>query len=191
MSNKSEWLQTWTGNERFEAERQKKFEVLSKAFATPPARLLDIGAGLAIEAGMIQQRFGTHLYLLDGSRPVAPAATPARLTEFGSVDDMGFYLTEEELRSEWDRRGLTYDFLDARNLKIDPDLKFDVIYSGKSCGFHYPLSSYRDLLHAHSHDDSYLIFDLRKDADQGDIRFRVKDVLLDMEKAQTSLIELL
>lgn len=66
-----------------------------------------------------------------------------------------------------------------------------MIYSGKSCGFHYPLSTYKDLLYRHSDENTLLIFDLRKGADQGDIDFKIKDVIIDEGKSHTCVLQLL
>ena len=74
------------------------------------------------------------------------------------------------------------------SLQIETQLKFDFIYSGKSCGFHYPLNTYLNLIKRHSHADSVIVMDLRKGADQKTDEFVVEKVLIDGEKHDTSVI---
>jgi hypothetical protein len=44
---------------------------------------------------------------------------------------------------------------------LSEDLKFDLITSYLSCGYHYPLSTYKELILKHSHKDTKLVFDIR------------------------------
>ena len=39
-------------------------------------------------------------------------------------------------------------------------IKFDLVYSNVSCGYHYPLSTYADLLKSHTDIDTIMIFDI-------------------------------
>ena len=51
----------------------------------------------------------------------------------------------------------TLDFLN-----IPENKKFDYIFSYSSCGVHYPLETYKELILKHSHKNTVCIFDLRK-----------------------------
>tara|TARA_Y100000588_G_scaffold382138_1_gene469051 strand:- start:1007 stop:1423 length:417 start_codon:yes stop_codon:yes gene_type:complete len=85
--------------------------------------------------------------------------------------------------------GLAYTFLDAtKDLQLETQLKFDFIYSGKSCGFHYPLNTCLDLIKRHSRADSVIVMDLRKDSDQKTDDFIIDKVLIDGEKHDTCVI---
>ena len=47
---------------------------------------------------------------------------------------------------------------------INEDIKFDLIYSFESCGFHYPITTYKDFLKRHIDKSTVLIFDVRRKA---------------------------
>lgn len=190
MTNSSRnWEEAWTDNEAFTAGRQKKFRLISDLIAdNPPRNILDIGCGLAVETGMLQKKSGGKLYLLDGD---ASDSKGDRDINFGDADSMNFYLPIANLKAKWDERGLDYEFLDANNLQIPEGMEFDLVYSGKSCGFHYPLETYKEVFMKHSHKKTYFIFDIRKDADQGDIEYQVVDRLIKGEKDDTCLIKFL
>ena len=40
-------------------------------------------------------------------------------------------------------------------------IKFDLITSYFSCGFHYPVKEYKELIQRHSHENTRIILDLR------------------------------
>jgi acyl-CoA synthetase (AMP-forming)/AMP-acid ligase II len=50
---------------------------------------------------------------------------------------------------------------DCNNIDIPENIKFDLITSYLSCGYHYPISTYKELILKHSHKDTKLVFDLR------------------------------
>ncbi|QNI50230.1 hypothetical protein SynRS9915_00508 [Synechococcus sp. RS9915] len=127
----------------------------------PPATLLDIGCGLAKESELIQKKYGTDLYLIDGDFK-DNGSSRNRDIAFGDVDSFSFYSSLTDLRNSFNSRKLRYQLFDANDLNLPP-VKFDLIMSLLSCGFHYPVSAYKDLILAHSHPDSIIIVDLRKD----------------------------
>jgi hypothetical protein len=55
----------------------------------------------------------------------------------------------------------TYHLIDCNVLNIRDDIKFDIITSWLSCGFHYPVSTYRELILKHSHKNTRVVVDLR------------------------------
>ena len=59
-----------------------------------------------------------------------------------------------------------YHLVDCNNINISEDIKFDVITSWVSCGFHYPASTYRELILKHSHNHTVVVMDLRIPAKQ-------------------------
>jgi len=73
-----------------------------------------------------------------------------------------FYHSMEYLDEELKNSGVVnYHLIDVNNIVIPQDIKFDLITSWLSCGFHYPSSTYRDLVLKHSHADTVVAFDLR------------------------------
>ena len=58
-------------------------------------------------------------------------------------------------------RGSIGDYRDVNNISIPKDKKFDLITSWLSCGFHYPVSTYKDLILQHSHKDTRIFLDIR------------------------------
>ena len=50
------------------------------------------------------------------------------------------------------------------NKAVMLDIKFDLIYSLLSCGFHYPIEIYKELFVKHSHSQTVCIFDIRKES---------------------------
>lgn len=184
------WSEKWEDNEEFIQDRIDRFELLKNHLVQPPKKILEIGCGLAMESGMFQKEFGCELFLLDGDFSTNDKKT-VRDADFGPASTMQFYLKTDYLKEKWEERGLDYNFIDANNVQFDDNLKFDFIYSGKSCGFHYPLATYRSVLEKHCSEDATLIFDLRNDVDQGDINFEIVKVLEDWDKAKTVEIKLL
>ena len=91
-----------------------------------------------------------------------------RDTNFGEVKEFKFYSRLADLRRWFHQQGLvTYTLVDANNISIPSDVKFDLIYSFLSCGFHYPVTTYRDLILQHSNANTRLIFELRDGVDHG------------------------
>lgn len=140
---------------------ENNFHLVDQYLKTPPKRILDIGCGYANVSSLFQQKYGCELYLLDGDfADNNPEAT--RKAKYGPVEDFLFYSPVSKLKEQWDRQGMTYTFVDANNIHIDPDVKFDVVYSWISCGFHYPVATYKDLILRHTTEDSVIIMDFRR-----------------------------
>lgn len=155
------WSQAWSNDDRFFAGRLKKFQLLDEYLQSPPANILEIGCGLAVESELFQKKYDCDLYLLDGDG-AENDHQQTRDIDYGEASTMQFYLTRDYLEQQWQRRGMRYEFVDAANPVIPPHIKFDFIYSSKSCGFHYPLATYRELIQRHSHPGTVVIVDLRK-----------------------------
>lgn len=143
---------------------QGKIEVFKQVDAylkTPPKRILDIGCGYAHISEMFQKKYGTELWLLDGDFNSNPS-TANRSAKFGPVDDFQFYMPIPMLRERLDSTGMKYNFVDANNINIPEDIKFDFVCSWISCGFHYPASTYKKLIQKHTTEDSVIIMDFRR-----------------------------
>jgi SAM-dependent methyltransferase len=175
------WMKIW--EEKVSQDYKKTdIECLFLLFQhNPPKHMLDIGCGFAWESRAMNQRFGTQLWLLDGnasdskpgSKDVGWRSTGDKMAFYNILNDIDLKLKELGTKD--------YTLIDANNINIPDDLKFDLIYSGISCGFHYPADTYETLIQKHSHKNTKIIFDLRKKrVNQGNIK--IVEKLLDGPK---------
>lgn len=139
--------------------KENNFIVLDNFLKTPPNCILDIGCGLAFESEMFQKKYNTELYLLDGD--FSQTENNKRDIEYGGVENFRFYSKIDDLKSSFNQRNLRYFFVDANNIQIPNEKKFDLIYSILSCGFHYPADIYREVIMKHSHQETKVIMDIR------------------------------
>ena len=145
-------------------KRRANFETVDAYLDQPIGRLLDIGCGFAWESRWFNEKYGTELWLLDGD-----ASTNASKPESASYgnwntdpSELKFYHTFDFLDSKLKELGTkNYHLIDANNTNIPSDVKFDVITSWLSCGHHYPVRTYIDLIKRHSHADTRIILDIR------------------------------
>lgn len=128
-------------------------------------RILDIGCGPAEQARAFQQRFGSELWLIEGNkqRNTAKNDTALKSKWRPSAEDFLYYHDLDDLRSKLDGFGTrNYHLIDAEHTHdIPSDVRFDLICSWKSCGYHYPLNTYRELIRRHSHPGTRIVMDLR------------------------------
>lgn len=152
------WLNTeWVTDQYLELKRLS-FDAIESLLSSPPTNILDIGCGLAYESEMFQKKYNSNLYLLDGD--FEDTKDSGRDRKFGAVESMRFYTKIESLKKSFDQRSMRYQFVNANNIELDQNLKFDLIYSNVSCGYHYPLATYLDLMKQHSDSNTRLIFDI-------------------------------
>ena len=145
-------------------KRRANFETVDAYLDQPIGRLLDIGCGFAWESRWFNEKYGTELWLLDGD-----ASTNASKPESASYgnwntdpSELKFYHTFDFLDAKLQELGTkNYHLIDANNTNIPSDVKFDVITSWLSCGHHYPVRTYIDLIKLHSHADTRIILDVR------------------------------
>jgi len=159
------WVEGWK-SQAHEDAKKAIFNTVSN-YVGPVGTMLDIGCGLAREASMFQKAFGTKLYLLDGD--FDSTKDNRRDIKYGPVDNFKFYSKIDDLKKFWDSQDMDYTFVDANNILVDENVKFDLIYSAVSCGFHYPATTYKKLLTHHVHKDTKIILDIRKDSNQSGI----------------------
>ena len=143
-------------------------------------KLLDIGCGLAFVPEMFQRKYNTKLYLLDGDSETNDKLK-FRDVSFGQASSFKYYNEKSYLMKSYFERELDFEFIDADRPIIDVKIKFDIITSFKSCGFHYPLSSYKTLIRRHSYKKTKLFFDLRKGSIPGDVI--INDILFEDAKS--------
>lgn len=140
------------------ASKHALFECVDRYIGRPVSRILDIGCGFALTSKLFQDKYGTELYLLEGEKE---GGTGERTGKWGKVDDFRYYLPVSLLQETWQSQGMDFTFVNGDTPCIDQDIKFDLVYSWLSCGFHYPVSTYRNLIKQHTTADSVIIMDFR------------------------------
>jgi SAM-dependent methyltransferase len=160
---KKDWVNEEWFTEDYQAHKRENFELLDAYLKTPPKRILDIGCGLAWESRMFNEKYGTELYLLDGDyddNPQDRELVQARYSE--DAGRFAFYYKLDFLRDQLDKLGTKdYRLIDSNNVRLPWNIKFDLITSWVSCGFHYPVNTYRDLILKHSNKNTRVVMDLR------------------------------
>ena len=157
------WAVKWT-KPRYIDKHRASFEIVDAYLNQPVGRLLDIGCGFAWQSRWFNEKYGTELWLLDGD--ASTNATKSDTASYGNWNtdssELKFYHTFDFLDSKLKELGTkNYHLIDANNTNIPSDVKFDVITSWLSCGHHYPVRTYIDLIKRHSHADTRIILDIR------------------------------
>lgn len=153
------------------AERIRRFYAsdIEREFATirehlPPAcaSLLDIGCGVAGIDVLLYRHFHPNapaIYLLDKTE------TESRVF-YGFKSAGAFYnslnVAHTLLRTNGVPEALIHCVEATPANTIDIDVRFDLIFSLISWGFHYPVSVYLGRVYELMHDETRLIIDLRK-----------------------------
>lgn len=153
-----QWLDGVWKETDYYSYKEISFNLLDSFLSSPPKNILDIGCGLAFESEIFQKRYNSNLYLLDGD--IENSKNAIRDRDYGSAESMSFYSNINDLKTSFDNRNMKYTFVNANNIEIPNGLKFDLIYSNISCGYHYPLSTYKNLLTNYTDENSIMIFDI-------------------------------
>jgi len=160
----STWINSSWSTPEYQEEKKKNFEIITAYLKFSPNKLLDIGCGLAWESRMFGNQFKTELWLIDGdaSNNKNKNSNSKETKYHESANSFLFYHTLELLDAELKKLNTPdYHLIDCNILNIPDDIKFDLITSWLSCGFHYPVSTYKELILKHSHKDTKIIVDLR------------------------------
>jgi SAM-dependent methyltransferase len=136
------------------------FKIVDQYLDKPPVRILDIGCGFAGVSELFQKKYGTEIWLLDGDSETTKDRP--RKAKYGEVSDFKFYMPLEILHNHWKEKNLQYTFIDANNIEIPKKIKFDLVYSWLSCGYHYPIETYKNLILEHTDEFSKIILDFRR-----------------------------
>jgi hypothetical protein len=160
----SKWLSGEWSTPEYQAAKKLNFDLLDAELKNPPISILDIGCGLAWEARMFNDKYGTELWLLDGDTSLN-TNTSELVSEDGyhvNPNEFLFYHPMSWLKEQLDAKETkNYNLIDVNDISIPKDKKFDVITSWLSCGFHYPVSTYKDLILQHSHENTRIFLDIR------------------------------
>ena len=195
------FTQDWISNEwqdfAYQKIKENNFNILDSYLKSPPTTILDIGCGLAWESRMFNLKYNTLLYLIDGdaSNNQTKDANSKDINYHQSADTFLYYNSFRRLDDELKKLGTKdYTLIDYNNLTL-PDIKFDLITSWLSCGFHYPVSTYVSLIKKHSHSGTRIVVDLRKNKKTGEIFleecFKIVQIISEAKKSVTAEIELL
>lgn len=157
MKNTLLYVKTWN-KPNYIATKVGVFNRVDAYLGRAPKRILDIGCGFAKTSELFQKKYGTELYLLEGEKSVG---TGERTGKYGKIDDFRYYLPVDMLKQHWDNQGMLYTFVDGNAQDLSEHIKFDLVYSWLSCGFHYPVGTYRELIQRHTTPDSVIIMDIR------------------------------
>jgi hypothetical protein len=159
----AQWARKWT-TDKYIAKRRANFETVDAYLAQPVGKLLDIGCGFAWESRWFAEKYGTELWLLDGDQQYN--VNKPESASYGNwnttSDSLYFYHSFDFLDAKLQELGTkNYHLVDANNINIAQDVKFDVITSWLSCGHHYPVKTYIELMKRHSHKHTRIILDIR------------------------------
>jgi SAM-dependent methyltransferase len=171
-----DWIKFWN-SEEYQLSKQQNFDLIEEKIEGNRSKILDIGCGLAFESELFQKKHGSELYLMDSNK--ANNKSDSRETKYDSINNFAFYNDLEKLEKSYQERDIRYIWVDANDPKIDNSVKFDLIYSFLSCGFHYPATAYKDLILAHSHEKTNVILDIRREYLPE--HFKFLDVLCELE----------
>ena len=159
----AQWARKWT-TEKYIAKRRANFDAVDAYLSQPIGKLLDIGCGFAHESRWFAEKYGTELWLLDGDQQQnANKSDTASYGNWNATSDaLYFYHSFDFLDAKLQELGTkNYHLIHANNINIAEDVKFDVITSWLSCGHHYPVNTYIDLMKKHSHEHTRIILDIR------------------------------
>ncbi len=191
MDNSLNYQNVWQKS-KYIAIKQRLFEKVDAYVGRPTKCILDIGCGFAKTSELFQKKYGCDLYLLESD---IGKSSGTRIGKWGSADNFQWYLPISRLEQAWQEQGMSYNLVDGSDPKIPSDVKFDLVYSWLSCGFHYPVSTYKTLIQKHTHKDSIIIVDFRNNLTASQIaqsdqkQYRIIKVLEETNKKRTCHIE--
>lgn len=180
------WLNGWLEKD-YQDMKQRHFEIIDNYINRPLKNILDIGCGLAFESRNFYKKYNSELYLIDGDFN-DNQRFQNRYSSWGDQADIKYYSKLKDLDSFFKADGVKkYKLIDCQKIDIPNEIKFDLICSYLSCGFHYPLESYKELIKKHSNENSCIIFTLRKNKDH---KCEIKKIINETDKYITASISL-
>lgn len=163
ISDSELWDHKWS-TDLYIAKRRDNFETVDAYLNQSVGKLLDIGCGFAYDSRWFGKKYDTELWLLDGDANTNAVKPDSASYGNWNTDssELKFYHTFEFLNAKLQELGTkNYHLVDANNINIPGDVKFDLITSWLSCGHHYPVKTYIDLMKRHSHENTRIILDVR------------------------------
>ena len=167
--NSENWIGDVWASDWYQKLKEENFRLTDNFLSKPPLKILDIGCGLAWESRMFNEKYGSHMWLIDGdvsdNDKKLPSAGEGAYHQ--TANDFLYYYSLERIDNELKKlRTKNYHLIDCNNINLDSDLKFDLITSWVSCGYHYPANTYKELIEKHSTSDTKIILDIRKNKQQ-------------------------
>jgi SAM-dependent methyltransferase len=173
------WISHWE-DEKYKKIKQEHFIKIDEYLNSPIKNILDIGCGIAHESIQFNKKYKTALTLLDSN------TTTGKTNGYNNANSFGFYNSLDDLKAYFSK-------LELQNIQLhdikdyQSNEKFDVICSYLSCGFHYPLDTYFDLIKKHMHKNTRLIFSLRKNVNHN---CKIIHTILDHHKFRLAEIKI-
>ena len=152
--------------------------------------ILDIGGGLSVRSAYLAKKLNAKLYIIDGDKN-DNNDNQIRDVITGSSDTFEFYFSFDDIKSMVERYNIDYEIINVRNIVINKYTCFDLICSFRSCGFHFPISEYFEIIRNHQHNNSLLIFDIRKNYKETLEGIEIVDNIENGVKHTRSIIKLL
>jgi len=157
------WTRKWV-KDNYVNKKKENFEKVDAYLNQPIKNILDIGCGFAWESRFFQEKYDCELYLIDGDN-----SANLQKPEFASygnwnteVEKLLYYHSLTHLDSQLKSLGTKkYTLVDCNNIVIPENIKFDLITSWLSCGHHYPVSVYKELMLKHSHENTRIVLYVR------------------------------
>jgi hypothetical protein len=192
-TNGQTWMELWE-TEEYNDSKRLQWNIVDQYLNQAVDISCEIGCGQAYDSFWFQQAYGTEVYLIEGVSE-KNNKEQSRDAKFGQADNFVYYHSKAELNAEWDRLELQRTHLTPENCsKLKKSTTFDLIFSFKSCGAHYPMSTYTDFIRKHSNKNTRLIFDLRNGQDTFNsigIDYEIVDVIAQSKKHRTVELKVL
>lgn len=164
IEEKTNWLEVHLSEDKIkscEEEADLIIDYIKNNNINNINNILDIGGGLSVRSAYIARELNAKLYIIDGDKN-DNNDNQSRDTTTGSSDTFEFYFSFDDIKNMVERYNIDYEIINVRHIVIDKCMNFDLICSFRSCGFHYPISEYFEIIRNHQHNNSLLIFDIRK-----------------------------
>jgi len=135
--------------------------VLDLLSTIKPKRVLELGAGLGRISVFLKNYFNwddTEFYLLDGDsgeKQIAGIHWKTKKDFYNSITATRNFCLNNNVKSE------KLFLVNAESPTKFGKKKFDLCYSFKAFGFHWPIETYLDIFSANFEKDAYLVFELR------------------------------
>lgn len=144
------------------------YDMISNYLPTEASSILDIGCGLGLIDLAIYKHYEDNckLYLLDKTNSIEEGTSVRGFNQkyifYNSLESTRVTLTDNGVASEDVN---TFEVSDEAVAELS-NQQYDVILSLLSCGWHYPLETYVELIQKTLKPDGVLILDIRHDTGQ-------------------------
>jgi SAM-dependent methyltransferase len=125
--------------------------------------ILDIGCGLGVIDVLLSKHYpNAKFYLQDKSEEIDSTK------KYNGFNQTYQYYNNVDLLEEFVKNNgvKNFEIVDGQNL-YQTDIKFDIIMSLLSCGWHYSLLTYLEYIKDHLTTNGILIIDVRNDTEEG------------------------